>query len=136
MDQYLKQICVELAVILKRQHGDQYGFGDNPNSSSHVKKNMSEDMLNDPDATHSKPIENYFGNLDRELKKSGPQGFNKCTSDLIIKYSKDLVGEDNEWRSKANRVVAKQVEIKQRVFDEKQKELIKSGVDAADVDII
>ena len=42
-------------------------------------------MLDDPDATHSKPIENYFGNLDRELKKSGPEEYDKSTSDLVIK---------------------------------------------------
>ena len=32
-------------------------------------------MLDDPDATNSKPIEKLFGNLDREIRKTGPQGF-------------------------------------------------------------
>ena len=82
---YLKQICGTLAVILKRQRGNQYGFGDDPDSPDHITKNMSESMLDDPDANHSKPIENYFGNVDREIKKSGPQGIDKCTSDLVIK---------------------------------------------------
>ena len=68
MNLYLSQICNQLAIILKRQRGDQYGFGDNPDSPSHIQKNMTEDMLNDPDATHSKPVENFFGNMDRELK--------------------------------------------------------------------
>ena len=52
-------------------------------------------LLDDSDATHSKPIENYFGNLDRELKQSVPQGFDKATSDLIIKYRKDLIDGDH-----------------------------------------
>ena len=54
------------------------------------KKNMLESMLGDPDATHLKPIKNHFGNLDRESKKSGPQGYDKSKSNLVIKYSKDL----------------------------------------------
>ena len=31
--------------------------------------------MDDPDATHSKPVENSFGNLDRLICKSGPQRF-------------------------------------------------------------
>ena len=50
-----------------------------------------EEIMDDPDATHSKPIENYFGNFDRELQKTG--GFQKVTDDRIIKYSKDLIEE-------------------------------------------
>jgi len=49
--------------------------------SMDVRQNMTESMLDDSDATHSKPIENYFGNLDCELKQYGPQGFDKATSD-------------------------------------------------------
>ena len=90
MDRYLKKMCNELAIILKRQRGNQYGFGDDPDSTMDIRKNITESMLDDPDATHSKPIENYFGNLDRELKKSDPQGYDKSRSDLVIKYSKDL----------------------------------------------
>ena len=78
-----------------------------------IRKNMTEAMLDDPDATHSKPIENYFGNLDRELKKSGPQGFDKSTSDLVIKYSKDLIDGDHEWCTRA-RNTAKQMTVKQK----------------------
>ena len=91
MDRYLKKICNELAIILKRQRRNQYGFEDNLDSTMDIRKNMTESMLGDPDATHSKHIENYFGKLGRGLKKSGPQGYDKSTSDLVIKYSKDLV---------------------------------------------
>ena len=48
---------------------------------------MTDAMLDDSDATHTKPIENLFGNMDRELKKTGAQGFNKVADDLIIKYA-------------------------------------------------
>ena len=85
-------------------------------------------MLDNPDATHSKPIENYLGNLDQELKKFGPQGYDKSTSDLVIKYSKDLIDGKHEWCTRANRNAAKNLEIKQKKFEEKQRELIKAGV--------
>ena len=71
-------------------------------------------MLDDPDVTHSIPIENYFGNLDRALKKSGPLGYDKSTSDLVIKYSKDLIDGKHEWCTRANRNAAKNLEIKQK----------------------
>ena len=77
-----------------------------------VWKNMSEAMLNDSEATHTKKIENYFGNLDRELKKSGPKGFDKSTSDLVIKYSKDVIGSEHQWQTKVNRKAAKSIKIK------------------------
>ena len=31
MNRYLKQIGTELSIVLKRQRGNQYGFGDDPN---------------------------------------------------------------------------------------------------------
>ena len=42
MDRYLKKICNELALILKRQRGNQYGFGDDPGSTMDIRKNMTE----------------------------------------------------------------------------------------------
>ena len=51
-------------------------------------KNMTNAMLDDPDATNSKPIENLFGNLDREIRKTGPQGFKKVSYDLLIRIIK------------------------------------------------
>ena len=92
MDRYLKKIRNELAIVLKKQRGNQYRFGDDPGSTMvFIFLNMIESMLDDPDATHSKPIENYFGNLDRESKKSGTQSYDKSTSNLDIKYSKDRI---------------------------------------------
>ena len=106
MDSYLKQVSQSLAVILKRQRGDQYGFGDDKESELHITKNMDEKMLDDPDATNTKSIENYFGNLDREIRKAGGQGFDKCCDDLIIKYGRDLVDGSHGWTTKANRRLA------------------------------
>ena len=136
MNRYLKQICTELSIVLKRQRGNQYGFGDDPNSPLDVRKNMPEAMLNDSEATHTKKMENYFGNLDRELKKSGPQGFDKSTSDLVIKYSKDLIGNEHQWQTKENRNAAKSIKVKQTQFDNVQKQLIKNGVDEVDANNI
>ena len=46
-------------------------------SADHIKKNLSSDLLDDSDITTAKPIKNFFGNLDRELKKAGLQGFSE-----------------------------------------------------------
>ena len=64
MDLYLRKVCKAVAETLKKQRGNQYGFGGDINSSDFIAKNMTEEMLDDPDATHTKPIENLFGNLD------------------------------------------------------------------------
>ena len=69
-------------------------------------------MLDDPDATQSKPIENYFGNLDREHKKSRAQDFDQSISDLEIKYSKDLIEKESKWQKRANKAAAKKIDIK------------------------
>ena len=112
---------------------DQYGFGDDPDSDLLVTMNMTEEMLDDAYATHTKPVENYYGNLDRELQKSGPQGFNKSTDDLIINYSKYLIDDGYKWHTKANRKLALQLHEKQCVFDKKQKQFSSKTLDDADV---
>ena len=99
-----------------------------PFTSMLLEHKMSAAMLNDPVANHTKPIENYFGNLDREVQKSGPQGFDKATSDLIIKYSKDLLSTQHEWYRKAAVVI----NLKQTNFDKQQQLLASKGVDNLD----
>ena len=99
MDMYLKKLCSSIGEALKRQRGDQYGFGDNPDSAELVTRNLTEEMLDDSDATHTKPIENYYGNFDREIEKTGAQAFGKVSDDLLIKYSRDLIG-GFKWRTK------------------------------------
>ena len=91
MDLYLKKVCKTVAETLKRQRGNQYGFGDDMNRSDVIAKNVTEEMLDDPDTIHTKPIENLFEHLDRELNKTGPQGFRKASDNLIIKYSSNLI---------------------------------------------
>ena len=60
-------------------------------------------MLDDSDTNHSKPVENYYGNLDREIEKTGAQGFGKVSDDWLIKYSKDLIDDGFKKRKKENR---------------------------------
>ena len=57
---------------------------------------MTEEMLDDPNATHTKPIENLLGNLDGDFKKTGLQGFGKASDNLIMKYSSDLFDSGNK----------------------------------------
>ena len=129
--EFFTGICNELAIILKWQWGNQYGFDDDPGSTMDIRKNITGSMLGDPDATHSKPIENYFGNLDWELKKSDPQGYDKSTNDLVIKCSKNLIDGKHECCTRANRNAANNLEIKQEIW-RKKRELIKAGVDDLD----
>ena len=78
---------------------------------------MDQKMLDDPYATNTKSIENYFGNLDREIRKTGAQGFGKCSDDLVIKYSRDLVNGQHKWRTNANRKIEADLKLKQEVLD-------------------
>ena len=41
MNIYLKRICSTVAEVLKRQRGNQYGFGDDPNSDELVTRNLN-----------------------------------------------------------------------------------------------
>ena len=103
-------------AILKRQWGNQYGFGDQPNSDDFILKNMTDDMLDYADATNTKPIENFFGNWDREIAKTGPQGFQKAADNLIIKYARDNIAHNHQWRTKANREKAKLLKAREVEF--------------------
>ena len=132
MDTYLKQLTSTIGDALKRQRGDQYGFGDNPESPFLVTKNLPDEILDDSDASHTKPIENYYGNFDRELKKTGAQGFGKVGDDLVIKYARDLVDQGHKWKTKANRKKADALKVLEKEFSDKQKGLIEMGVDEVD----
>ena len=132
MNLYLKKNCQELREVLKRQRDNQYGFGYVVDSPQDIRKNMSEEMLKDPDANHTKSIDNFFGNLDREVRKAGLQGFDKAASDLVIKYSKDLIATGHVWHKKENRMAAKEISIKQTNFDQQQKDLALKGIDSLD----
>ena len=113
LDSYMEQISKQAAVVLKQQWGDQYGFEDDSDSPQHVTKNMRKAMLDNPAAIHAKSVENYFGNLDGRLAKSGVKGFEKSVDDLIIKYSQNLVKPGYyKWRDKHNKTVAKDLKVK------------------------
>ena len=123
-----------MAVILKRQRGKQYGLGDDSNSQDLITKNLTDDFLDDEDITTTKPIENLFGNLDRELKEVGTKGFEKTFDDLIIKSSKDLIVHDKfQWRTKANRKNALELKVLDKQFSDSQKALAKLNADESDL---
>jgi hypothetical protein len=134
MNNCLWDITKAMAVTLKRQRGNAYGFGDEENSEDHVTKNLPAEMMDDPDATHAKPVENFFGNLDRYVSKTGPQGFDKMTDDLVVKYGRDLIeNNEYEWRSKENKQATENLKKLQNVFDSKQNALRSSGVSDSDI---
>ena len=55
------------------------------------------------------------------MKKSGVQGFDKSSDDLVMKYSRDLVDGTHSWRTKANRRRTVELNEKQDQFDSAQK---------------
>ena len=84
-----------MCTPLSRQRSEAYGFGNNDDNPDMI-KNLSEEMLDDPEATNSKKIENHLGNLDRIITSTGPQGFDKASDDLILKYGKDIILDSNQ----------------------------------------
>lgn len=94
---------------------------------------MPSELLDDGSVTTTKSIENFFENLDRELKKIGHVGFSKATNDLVIKYSKDLIeSSDFKWRNKASKQKAAELNYIERKFNEAQKRLLERNVDDND----
>ena len=120
-----------MGVVLKRQRGNAYNFGDDTDSSELVTKQLSsQDLENAP--THTKDIENLFGIEDSILTRFGAQAFKKSTDDLIIKYSQDLLGDRFKWNSSSMRKKVKELDKIQNEFDSKQRALIDAGVLPAD----
>ena len=86
--------------------------------------------------SHTKPIENYYVNFDRELKKAGAPGFNKTSDNIIIKYSKNHIGKKHQWRTKGNRKTVQKLEVQEREFNEKPNQFITLGIDEDAVKIL
>ena len=106
-------------------------------SEDRILMNLPDELLDDPDAVHSKPVENFLGNLDRHVAKTGPQGFDKVTDDLLLKYGKDLIKKNSfEWRSNENKQAAENLKVIQSLFDTKQQTLRTAGVSDSDIAII
>ena len=100
---YLNKVSKTVAELLKEERSNQYGFGIDKGSNDLITKNMTEEMLDDLRATHTKPVEKLYGKLDWELRKIGPQNFSKDSND---NYSSNLINNAYQWRSKVNRIKA------------------------------
>ena len=102
-----------------------------------VTRNLTDSLLGEADITTTKPIENFFGNLDQELKKTGSKEFGKVGDDLIIKYSKDLLKSNAfEWQIKATQEKAKELKILEKSFKDAQRRLICSSVNEEEASIL
>ena len=85
----------------------------------------------------TKPIENVFGNLDRELSKAGPTGFQKAADDLTIKYSKDLITPRTyQWHMKSNRKIAQDLRVIEKDFTVSQKALLSQNLHERDANLL
>ena len=131
MDLYIKQITTKMAATLKRQRGDQYGFSDlGENDPANIKNQMPPSMLDSHLSTTTKPVENFFGNIDYLFKIHGSNSFKQVSDALVVKYSSDyaLEADASEWQSKENRKRAKEIDECQAEFTQAQKRLISHGV--------
>jgi hypothetical protein len=70
LEKYLKELCLKQAEVLRRQRGSAYGFGVEKNSEDCVSKQLSASTL-DKAPTHTKAVENLFGNADMILTRFG-----------------------------------------------------------------
>ena len=96
LDKHLKQLCAKEAEILRRQRGDAYGFGSVENPEELITNQVNAPYL-DKAPTHTKAVENLFGEEDMILKRFGNQAFEKSSDDLVIKYSKDMLDKSYSW---------------------------------------
>ena len=88
---------------------------------------MTEDLLDNPDATHTKSIENYFGQVDGLLKTATPKGFLKSVDDLIIKHNYDLlVGQPGKWYTREIKDKARQLKEMEKGFAQHQADIQKT----------
>ena len=127
LDKYLKQLCGKQAEILRRQRGSAYGFGSVDNPEELVTNQVDASNL-DKAPTHTKAVENFFGEEDMILSRFGNQAFEKSSDDQIIKYSKDMLDSSFSWSTQRMRKKTKEIDKVQREFTENQKALIASGV--------
>ena len=127
LDKYLKQLCSKQAEILRRQRGSAYGFGVVENPAELVSNQVDAANL-DKAPTHTKAVENFFGEEDMILSRFGNQAFEKSSDDQVIKYSKDLLDSSYSWSTQKMRKTTREVDKVQKEFSENQKALIASGV--------
>ena len=105
------------------------------NPSEHVTVNLTNEGLKYA-PTHTKDIENLFGQQDAVLTRFGAQAFDKSSDDMVLKNSYDLLPLPEIWCTKKTRRVAKQMKIEQNKFDTKQRALIEAGVTLTDADVL
>ena len=132
LGKYLRDLSKQMGIILKRQRGNAYGFGDDKDSPELVTRQLSSDALEQAPTT-TKQIENYLGIGDSILERFGGQAFDKAGDDLIIKYSKDLLNDPGKWCNAKMRRKAKKIDDQQKEFTAKQKQLVDAGVTPAEI---
>ena len=131
LDRYLKELCCKQAEVLKRQRGAAYGF-DSAASIGDLVTNQVDEAYLDKAPTHTKAVENLFGEEDMILSRFGNQAFEKSSDDLVIKYSKDMLDQEYSWSSQKMRRKTREVDKLQKEFSENQKDLIANGVTPAE----
>ena len=132
LDKYLRDLSKQMAIVLKRQRGNAYGFGDDKDSPELVTRQLSSDVLKQAPTT-TKQIENYLGIGDSILERFGGQAFDKAGDDLIIKYSQDLLNDPTKWCNAKMRRKTKEIDKRQKEFTAHQKQLVDAGVTPAEI---
>ena len=98
---------------------------------------MTDKLLDDGDISTTRPMKKKIGNLDRELSKAGPTGFQKAADDLTIKYSKDLITPRTyQWHMKSNRKIAHDLRVIEKDFTVSQKALLSQNLHERDANLL
>ena len=131
LNKYIHELCSNAAERFARQRGPEYGFGGFEESEKLLTKQLSKEELTIA-PTHTKPVENFFGVVDHGLEVFGPQAFQKLADYKVIRTSVDLIS-DGKYRWRQMKEVQKELDNKQEVYSDLQKELIAAGVKPEEV---
>ena len=131
LEQYCREVSREIAIGFRRQKGDVFGFGDGSQSHLNILDQVPEEQL-DAVETTSIAVEQFFGEVDQKTKVSGGcQAKSKICDDLVIKHTDDLIYKrliESNFNLKPLKIVTKEVDELQFQFDQKQANLIASGL--------
>ena len=115
--------------------GNAYGFGNDKDSLELVTKLFMEDELKEA-PTQPHDIENLFRIEDSIITRFGAQVFKKLSSDLVIKYSHEMLPDPKVWCTRKASKVAKVLKEKPKEFNSKQSALKEAGVLMTEADIL
>ena len=131
LELFCREVAEQIAIGLKRQKGDVFGFGDGSQPQLNICSQVPEEKLDSVETT-SISVEQFFGEVDYKTKVSGGcQAKNKICDDLVIKHTEDLIQKQltkSNYSLKPMKNIVKEVDSLQFQFDQRQKSLMAAGL--------